>query len=236
LESDNHAIAYTQDMLLYLLSQVHITGNVWAYDFKPARPLAWIAGQFIKIEVTHDNPDDIGTKRFFTIAAAPHEGVIRVATRLTDSTFKQALHGLPIGGSARLVDQPAGDFIWRDWPVPHVFVAQGIGITPFVAILTDRLHRGLSVPARLYFANRAGDAPYLTQLEAIAATHPEFSVHISTEPFTPSRLAETVPNLASATVYVSGPGSFFRLLGPPVSLPGGQLKQDIFPNYPASTY
>jgi ferredoxin-NADP reductase len=223
-------------MQLVLRSKSHITHNIWSYEFQPTGPITWTAGQFVKVEIPHDHPDDIGTRRFFTIAAAPHEGVIRISTRLTDSTFKQALHARRIGETIQLIDLPAGDFVWREWPRPHVFVAQGIGITPFLAILTDRIYSKLSIPATLYFANPAGDAPFLDQLQAIAAAHPEFSVHVSSEPFTPDRLAEAVPDLAQSTVYISGPGSYIRLLGPPVSLPTGQLKQDIFPNYPALTY
>jgi ferredoxin-NADP reductase len=219
-------------MQLTLRDRTHLAGNAWAYHFLPEQSLHWQAGQFIRVRVPHEQPDDEGTTRQFTIASAPHEDTVTIATRLTDTTFKQALHRLNPGQAIDLLDTPAGDFIWRDWPGGLVFVAQGIGITPVRSILADRAHRGLPAPAMVFFANRTADIPYLEELRA----NPQIDLRLSDTPWTAARLGELVPDIKHKLVYLSGPKSLMLLLAPPYNLPTCQLKQDVFPNYPSTAY
>jgi ferredoxin-NADP reductase len=213
-----------------------LMANVWLYTFKPTAPLNWIAGQFIRVELPHDLPDDEGTKRQFTIASAPSDGTIQIATRLTSSTFKQALHSLPAGGQINLVDLPAGDFIW---PADHtralVLAAQGIGITPIRSLFRQRLHEGRPLTATLIYANLTPGIPFEDELTQWGS-HPEFSYKLVETPITGQIIAQLVPKLAKAHIYVSGPEPLFELLGPPHNLPAGYLKQDQFPNYAAHYY
>ncbi len=95
-----------------LKEKENLIDNAWAFRFKPSQPLAWTAGQFIRVELPHDDPDDEGIKRWFTISSAPYEGIVQITTRVTDSTFKQALAALPVGGGLHLIEEPDGDFIW----------------------------------------------------------------------------------------------------------------------------
>jgi ferredoxin-NADP reductase len=220
-------------MQLILRDRQHLAGNAWAYHFMPSQSMSWKAGQFIRIEVPHPAPDEQGSKRQFTIASAPHEGVVTIATRRTDTTFKHALHALEPGQGIPLLDHPAGDFIWHDWPGGVVFVAQGIGITPIRSILADRAHRGLSTPATLFFANRTPEIPYLAEIQTYLRPS---DVHLSGTPWTAAGIAVQVRDIGQRLVYLSGPKSLVLLLAPPYNLPIRQLKQDIFPNYPSSTY
>jgi glycine betaine catabolism B len=222
---------------LRLIRKHHVTGNVWSFFFAPSAPLTWTAGQFVRIEVPHATPDAEGTKRQFTIASAPHEDHLQISTRLTDTTFKQALAALPEGGEAGLLDPPAGDFIWPQAPGANpTFVAQGIGITPFYSMLRDRLHRGLPLAATLIYANRSPLVPFRDEISGWAHRHSEFKPYFIDGPATATIIAATRPGFATQPVYVSGPRSFIELLGPPYNLPGKLLKQDVFPNYPAGAY
>ncbi|HET8670947.1 MAG TPA: YHS domain-containing protein [Candidatus Saccharimonadales bacterium] len=76
---------------LKLIEKEVLVDNVWAFRFEPTAPLEWIAGQFIRVELPHDNPDAEGTKRWLTVSSAPYEEIIQITTRVTGSTFKQAL-------------------------------------------------------------------------------------------------------------------------------------------------
>jgi ferredoxin-NADP reductase len=221
-------------MQLTLLRRSHLAGNAWSYEFTPSRPLAWQAGQFMRVEIPHPHPDAEGTKRYFTIAAGPSEGLVRIATRLTDSTFKQALHALEPGDTIKLLDEPFDDFVWEDHPRPLLLVAQGIGITPFYAMLSERAARGLPLTAHLVYSNIAPGVVFQSQLEAMQEQG--LSLTLLNKPVTAGMLAELIPDLTSRLVYISGPKSLVTLLGPPHNLPPDQLKQDVFPNYPASSY
>lgn len=223
-------------MDLILTSKQPLAGNAWLFTFEPERPIIWTAGQFIRVELPHVRPDPEGTKRQFTIASAPSDGVVEIATRLTGSTFKQALSRLPTGARLRLIDPPAGDFVWpQNNPRPLLFLAQGIGITPFRSLLRQRRHVGLPVSARLIHANLAPGVPFQSEIENWA-TNPGFEVTFLTQPVTPALLAHLVPDLRHTLVYASGPLQLTRLMLPPVNLPASQLKQDQFPNYTASDY
>ncbi len=223
-------------MKLTLTAKQHLVDNVWQFRFESTGPITWEAGQFMRADLPHAHPDAEGTQRRFTIAAAPHEP-LTITTRLTATTFKAALAALPIGGRLTLLDAPAGDFVWRPAASPLVFAAQGIGITPFYAIISDRRHRGLPVHARLIYATRPGSAPvFAAELAAWAAADPTFELIHHTGILTPETLAQLVPGYADSYVYVSGPKSFVRLCAPPFALPINRLIQDNFPGYAAGDY
>jgi ferredoxin-NADP reductase len=224
-------------MILTLDAKASRGDNVWTFRLVPAQPISWIAGQFIKIGLPHSAPDAAGTSRQFTIAAAPYEQAISITTRITGTTFKQALAALSIGQPVNLLDTPAGDFIWREAATPHIFVAQGIGITPFYAIIKDRRHQDLPLQAHLMYASRPGsEILYKSELEAWASADPTLHVTFQTHPVTPDTLAEKFPDLAKRFVYVSGPKPLIALCMPPYNLPPSRLKQDNFPGYAAGDY
>lgn len=227
-------------MILTLIEKEHLTDNVWAFRFRPAEPVTWTAGQFVQVELPHDNPDGEGTKRWFTNSAAPYEGIVQITTRVTGSTFKQALSRLEPGGELQLIENPDGDFVWQDSARPLVFVAGGIGVTPFRSILRQRAHDGQPLSVTLVYGSRTPDVPFKDELAAWAAADPHFTVHyVVGTPLTAESLAGVVPDLNSSLVYVSGPEPMVEALGNDLKthgLPEVQLKQDFFPNYTEANY
>lgn len=219
---------------LTLLRKDHITSNIWSFIFEPSQPLAWTAGQFIRVDLPHPEPDIEGTRRYFTIASAPYEHHIQICTRVTGSTFKQALNSLPEGGVLSILDLPAGDFTWPSSDLHPVFVAQGIGITPFYSMIKQRLHEAKSLDATLLYANLTPDIPFQTELSQWRASG--LDVQLTNQPLTAHPIARAIPDLTSAIIYVSGPQPLIELLLPPYNLRPRQLKQDTFPNYDAASY
>lgn len=203
--------------------------------FAPEPSFAWTAGQFIRVGLPHTNPDSEGPRRYFTIASAPAQGFVQISTRLTGSSFKQALANLPIGGQLELLDAPAGDFTWQPSSHPLIFVAQGIGVTPFISQLRQRHLERTPLAAHLLYGNRSPDIPFTTELQNLASTHPEFNLTISDQPISLEQLGQ-IPHLSQSLVYISGPIPTLGLLRAPFNLPISRLKQDTFPNYPADSY
>src|SRR4051812_9360566 len=151
-------------MVLKLLEKEQLVDNVWAFRFQPSEPLVWTAGQYVRVELPHDNPDEEGTKRWFTNSAAPYEGIMQITTRVTESTFKQALSKLEEGSELQLIENPDGDFVWQDSDLPIVFVAGGIGVTPFHSILKQRVHDLLPLKVTLIYGSRTEDVPFKDEL------------------------------------------------------------------------
>lgn len=225
---------------LHLKEKQLLVDNVWAFRFEPDKPLTWVPGQFIRVELNHDDPDEEGTKRWFTVSSTPHDGYVQITTRITDTTFKQALSALPIGESLKLVEQPDGDFVWQESDKPLVFVAGGIGITPFYSMLKARSHSGQPISATLIYNGRTDDLPYKAELDEASKRHAEFSVHyIVGERLTVEKLTELVPDFVSLQVYISGPEqmveSFSKQLRE-AGVPDGNLHEDFFPNYNEANY
>jgi ferredoxin-NADP reductase len=224
-------------VLLFLAHRRHVTENIWAYRFEPDTPLTWLPGQFIRVELPHKNPDASGTKRFFTISSTPEEKYLQITTRLTNSPFKKAMDSLSIGSSVQLIDRPAGDFIWKDSPRPHVFVARGIGITPFYAIIKSRIQKNLPIPVHLLYSSYdPSTSAFVDELRSWQIARPEFSLHLTQAPIDAPSVAALVTDLRAHMIYISGPDPLFALFAPPFNLPSGQLKTDYFPGYSALDY
>src|SRR6185436_15731863 len=108
--------------------------------------------------------------RWFTIASAPCEHHVMVTTRFASkqgSSFKKALKALKPGGSIEVSDLD-GDFVLGDPRKQYVFIAGGIGITPFRSILKQAAHAGKRLHVTLLYANRNKVAAYKKELEALA--------------------------------------------------------------------
>src|SRR5260221_7207357 len=76
----------------------------------------------------------------FSIVSAPHENELMVATRMRDTAFKRVLKAMPADGRVGLRG-PAGMFTLDGADGrPAVFLAGGIGITPFVSMSRQAAH------------------------------------------------------------------------------------------------
>jgi ferredoxin-NADP reductase len=153
------------------------------------------------------------------------------------STFKKTLKGLKIGDEIEVSDLD-GDFTVDDPKQEYVFIAGGIGITPFRAILKDAEHAGKPLRATLLYANRKEIVAYKKELEAMTQRNPNFQINYI---FSPKRIdermiREMVPDLKKPLFYVSGPEPMVESLGKilkQLGVPAKRIKQDWFPGYPA---
>jgi len=155
-----------------------VKGNVVSFSFKPETPLSWQPGQYMHYVLPHPDSDDRGTERWFTNSAAPSEGKVMVSTRIDDahgSSFKRALVALRPGDEVE-ADGPEGDFTVEDESQQYIFVAGGIGITPFRSILTEAHAQGKQLNVDLLYANRDEDIPFKEQLESYAADNPNLII------------------------------------------------------------
>ncbi|HET6746755.1 MAG TPA: FAD-dependent oxidoreductase [Candidatus Saccharimonadales bacterium] len=227
-------------MLLTLVEKFPLVDNIWIFRFKPEEPFVWIAGQYIRVELPHENPDEEGTKRWFTNSAAPYEGVMQISTRITGSTFKQALSQLELGHTLQLIESPEGDFVWQDSDLTKIFVAAGIGVTPYHSILKQRAHDGLPLNATLIYGLRTEDVPFKEEFDQWMAQDPNLKIkYVIGEPLTVSKLTELEPNLNESLVYVSGPEQMVEKLGEELKangLPEAHFKHDGFPHYDEQSY
>jgi ferredoxin-NADP reductase len=148
-------------------------------DFEP--------GQYFWVELL-DPPysDERGPRRHITVVTSPTQrGILGLATRIRDTAFKRSLVELPVGAPVD-VEQPKGSFTLPDpGGPPVVFIAGGIGITPFISMLRFMADTGRSEPVTLLYSNRDTEsAAFLDELTELARRLPnlEFVPTMTGEP------------------------------------------------------
>lgn len=219
-----------------LLSSKDEAGNVRTFIFETGG-LKWIAGQYQKYTLPQAGRTESENERWFTIASAPSEGAIRISTRLTGSAFKRALKAL-VPSDAIRTDGLEGDFTWEEQPSkPVVFIAAGIGVTPFRSILLERHAAGKKLNATLLYFNRIDEIPFREELEALARQHPELSLApIVGEPVTADSIFARARQASETIFYLSGPEPMVENIGAALKERGVSLKQDWFPGYDEKNY
>ena len=198
-----------------LVRQESVAEGTMAFHFERPRGFLFQAGQNVLVTLGEGWEDHV-----FTIASAPHEPELMIATRMRDSAYKNRLKAME-PGEAVTIDGPNGMMVLHaDASRPAVFIAGGIGITPFLAMLRDARHRRLGHRITLFYSNRrAAGAPFLDELRALEKTHLNFRL-VSTlteeggEPIAEAMLRRHLAGLKEAVYYVAGPpGMTMDMLG-----------------------
>lgn len=188
--------------------------DVWSFIFASRGQFTWIAGQSLRLEI----PGAYGPiEHRFSIASAPSTGEIMVATRLSDSDYKESLAALRPGDIAQAY-AIEGDFTWREHAKPHIFVAAGIGITPIHAMLAERVAQKQPLTATLLYSSH-DQAIFGWQLQDWQASHPEFSVRHQNERVN-MRTVLALPHAKNRLIYISGPSKMADTLGADLSAAG----------------
>ncbi|MCI4363282.1 MAG: FAD-dependent oxidoreductase [Thermoplasmata archaeon] len=161
-----------------LLERRKVAERTNAFLFEKPSGFTFRAGQFLEFALLNPTETDAeGTTRSFSIASAPHEEALMIATRMRDTAFKRQLGELPIGAKIS-VKGPFGDLVLHeDASKPAVFLAGGIGITPFRSILTDAARRQLPHRMVLFYSNRRSeDATFFEEIEGLERLNPNFKM------------------------------------------------------------
>jgi len=143
-------------------------------DYPDYRP-----GAYFWVELPdRGHSDEKGLRRHISLATSPTErGVVGLATRLRDTAFKQTLAELEVGDEVQ-VEEPKGSFLLpEDTGVDYVFVAGGIGITPFRSMLRYIADKNLNYDITLVYSNRDVESTaFLDELKELESVVPRCRV------------------------------------------------------------
>jgi ferredoxin-NADP reductase len=84
-----------------------VADGTMAFRFEKASAWAFKADQYLDMTLLDPPESDAeGNVRSFSIASAPHEETLMVATRMRGTAFKRVLRTMPIGGPVRIEGHP----------------------------------------------------------------------------------------------------------------------------------
>jgi len=159
-----------------LLGRTEVAEGTMAFQFEKPKGFVCKAGQYIDLTLLDSQlGSSTGVTHTFSIASCPSEEEILVTTRMRNTLFKQALSTLPIGSGAR-IEGPMGSFsLHNNTARPAVFLAGGIGITPFLSMVSHATAEKLRHPIVLFYANRyLEDAAFIDALWKLERANPRF--------------------------------------------------------------
>ncbi len=219
--------------------------NITTFFFKPEKPMHYTAGQFIELTFKHANPDKRGIKRWFTLSSSPTQELLSITTKYAgvdkSSSFKRTLFGLPIG-SELTMSEPMGDFVLPKLvQTPLIFVAAGVGITPFHSILTWLVETKETRPIKLLYAvSREEEIIFQPTFDAanlqptIVVSEPSAAWGGERGRITTEMILGLEKPSEDTLIYVSGPEPMVENLERDLKKAGiksRQLVLDFFPNY-----
>ena len=159
-----------------LLGRTEVAKGTMAFQFEKPKDFVFKAGQYIDLTLSGSQPGSSnGLTHTFSIASPPSDEEILVTTRVRNTVFKQTISALPIGSRAR-IEGPMGSFtLHNNTSRPAVFLAGGIGIAPFLSMLSYTTQEKLRHPIILFYANRyLEDAAFIDALWKLERANPRF--------------------------------------------------------------
>ncbi|MEP6776514.1 MAG: FAD-dependent oxidoreductase, partial [Chloroflexota bacterium] len=163
--------------MVKLTKREDVADGTMAFHFEKPQGFLYRAGQFGDFTLIDPPETDAeGATRGFSLASAPCEKDLKIATRMRDTAFKRVLKKLPYGTQLKL-DAPYGSFtLHTNSAIPAVFLTGGIGITPVRSILVEATKVALTRRILLFYSNHAPeDTAFSEELRAVAAKNPQFT-------------------------------------------------------------
>jgi ferredoxin-NADP reductase/Na+-transporting NADH:ubiquinone oxidoreductase subunit NqrB len=237
-------------LFLKLKAKTRLTPTIMEFTFTPRQTPHFEPGQYMEWTLPHPQPDARGNRRYFTLASSPTEPDIRLGVKLypQGSSFKRALRSM--GGETTIVaGRLAGDFVLpKDKSKKLVFIAGGIGVTPFRSMVQCMLDTQEQRSVRLLYAVRTPrDIVYQEVFEAARQRLAMQTVYAVSDSSTlpqdnrykpgyidAAMIKVVVPDYADRIFYISGPQPMVEAVRESLAtlgVPGRQIKLDFFPGY-----
>lgn len=191
-----------------LISKKRVAKDTIEVSFSRPDGFDFLAGQYLQLGVPQLlSPDPAGSSRVMSIASSPlSQKEICIAFRDTGSGYKNTLKHLKIGASA-IIEGPYGFFTLSEKPTyPLVFIAGGIGVTPYLSMLQYASATGLNVPITLLYTNSSNEsAAYMKELLELSRYNSSIKVKSTLSRIDEQLIVDNVSDPYNCLWYISGP-------------------------------
>lgn len=236
-------------LFLKLKNKISIATDTVDFVFEPKQKFAFSPGQYMEWTFPHRHADSRGNRRYFTIASSPTEEDLRLGIKfyVNGSSYKKAMltmtDNTPIIGA-----QVRGDFILpKDPNKKLVFIAGGIGITPFRSMIKYLIDTNQPRPIILLYANKTVDEIVYYEIFTQAQKLGIKTVYTLTDKtklptnwqgsvgrIDEAMIRHEVSDFMERTFYLSGPRSMiiaYEQTLNSLSVPKRQVTTDFFPGF-----
>ncbi len=243
----SYLVSPKRKFVLALQRKTRLTPDTVDFAFTAPNGLAFAPGQYMEWTLGYPRADSRGNRRYFTLASSPTESVMHLGVKFYDegSSFKKALLGLN-RRSTILAGQIAGDFTLPANPREKlVFIAGGIGITPFRSMLKYLIDTRQQRDVVLFYAvRRVEEIAYVDVLDEANRRLAIPTYYTLTDADAAPRnwagcvgrvdaemIANAVPDYRERVFYLSGPPTMVRSYDRMLRRMGvgrRQIKKDFF--------
>lgn len=217
----SYAVSPKGKFVLTFKEKKEVGLDTYNFIFTPDHKAQFEPGQYFEWTFGHKNPDSRGNRRYFTIASSPTEDTIQLGVKFYPnmSTFKQAMLKMK-PGDVMISSQLAGDFMLpRDTSRKLVFIAGGIGITPFRSMVKYLMDVDDARSIVLFYANKTvSEIAYKEIFDEAEKKIGMKSIYSLTDMsscpvgwkgckgfLAPEMIASEIPDFAERLFYISGP-------------------------------
>src|ERR1017187_6308156 len=164
------------DHMSTLIRREEVAERTIAFHFEKPSGFSFRAGQFADVTLIDPPETDAkGNTRSFSIASPPFANELVFTTRMRNSDFKRSLKQVTSTAEVKISPAAGTLTLHKNLERPAIFLAGGIGITPFFSILQQADRDRLSQKLYLFYSNRRPeDAAFLDTLRALETTNPDF--------------------------------------------------------------
>jgi ferredoxin-NADP reductase/Na+-translocating ferredoxin:NAD+ oxidoreductase RnfD subunit len=229
-----------------LKGKIEIGTNLHEYVFETMHSINFVPGQYMEMTLPHRGTDRRGNRRTFSMSSAPQSNEIRFATKSFEksSSFKTDLAKLKLNDVVT-IGQLNGTFILPATTEKLVWVAGGIGITPFISMARDMIvHETRRDVVLFYLFATVGEYAYQDVWKQ-AKQYGLRIVPILTGPanqnwkglvgkLTSEVIQHEVPDFKQRHFYLSGPHGLVQLFNQTLrglSLKKSAIHSDFFSGY-----
>ncbi len=235
-----YIVSPKQKLILTLKQKQQLTADTYHFTFYTKQKLNFNAGQYLEWTIIQDRPDTRGNRRYFTIASSPTEKSLSIGIKIYPraSSFKKALMEMPLGGKI-VASQLAGEFtLPEEQSKKLVFIAGGIGITPFRSMIKYLLDAEQKRDITLIFSNATQEQVVYKDIFDQAQKQGWLKiVYVYTDTIgyvSEGLIREQVSDFANRLFYISGPYSMvsgIEAILRQIGIKAVNIKTDFFPGY-----
>jgi ferredoxin-NADP reductase len=232
----SYIVSPKKKLILILKKIQKISVDSYDFIFTPDQEMRYRPGQYMEWTLAHSRPDSRGIRRYFTLASSPTEPELRLGVKFYDkgSTFKKKLLELK-SGEKIVASGLSGDFVLpKDRNKKLVFIAGGIGVTPFRSMIQYLIDKNEPRDITLLYSNKTvGDVAYKEVFDRAQELLGIKTVY-SIGKMDTKIIVEQVPDYMERMFYLSGPQSVvtsFQKILQSMGIKANNIKTDFFPGF-----